>query len=55
MIYYSFKPFGRVWVILLHIFCNPMHALLRIILLSCIVFMYVCVLVCINIVKLIFK
>ena len=30
------------WVILFHIFCNPMHVLFRIILSSCVVFMYVC-------------
>ena len=29
------------WVILFHIFCNPMHVLFRIILLSYVVFMYV--------------
>ena len=36
-----FKPFEGGWVILFHIFCNAMHVLFRIILLSYVVFMYV--------------
>ena len=36
-----FKPFGRGMGNLISYICNPMHVLLRIILLSYVVFMYV--------------
>ena len=43
MIYFFFQAIWKGgWVILFHIFCNPMHVLFRIILLSYVVFMYVC-------------
>ena len=41
MIYFFSSHLEGGWVILFHIFCNPMHVLFHIILLSYVVFMYV--------------